>query len=91
MTHSSGKSANRNRPGTDVDYERAHWQKKRESASGRGKNEMRSKPIEACAMDEVDTEYDVASSDDIPRPSASTQEFFSMAEIASCSYEARQV
>ena len=101
VTHSSGKGAGRTRPGTDVEYERAHWQRKRESARGRGNNEMRRKPMEACPMEEEDTEEDVASSDDLPRPVASSddlprpvaarQEFFSMAEIASCSYEARQV
>ena len=92
VTHSSGKGAGRTRPGTDVEYERAHWQRKMESAArGRGKNEMRSKPVEACPMDQMDTEEDVASSDDLLRPVAAKQEFFSMAEIASCSYEARQV
>ena len=91
VTHSSGKGTSRTRPGTDVEYERAHWQRKMESTRGRGKNEMRSKPVEACPTDDVDTEEDVASSDDLPRPVAARQEFYSMAEIASCSYEARQV
>ena len=98
VTHSSGKGAARNRPGTNVEYERAYYQKKRETARGRGRKGMQYMHRQVCEGSGVDTEdgededFDaVQAENQSGRPDMSNEEFFSMAEIASCSYEARQV
>ncbi|KAI0238331.1 DNA repair protein REV1 [Lamellibrachia satsuma] len=97
VTHSSGKGANRNRRGTDIEYERVYWQKKRESVKGRGKNKMQPRHTQVCVRVEEDAgegedvDFEAGQTEDTSRPAVSKEgEFFSMAEIASCSYEARQ-
>ena len=97
VTHSSGKGAARNRPGTNVEYERAYYQKKRETARGWGRKGMQSTHRQVCEESGVDTEEGededieaVQAHNQSGRPGMSNEEFFSMAEIASCSYEARQ-
>ena len=97
VTHSSGKGASRNRPGTDIEYERVYWQKKRESVKGRGKNKMQPRHTQVCVRVEEDAgegedvDFEAGQTEDSSRLAVSKEgEFFSMAEIASCSYEARQ-
>ena len=86
VTHSKGKAAARDRPGTDLDYERAHWKRKGlkiRKGPAKGNLDPERNP-DVLEMMEDDTEEEEKSSE-------TTEAFNSMAEIASCSYEARKV
>ena len=80
VTHSRGKGVTKDRPGTDFEYEKKYW---RQKAASKGKTSSSINNSENPVIQETNSN---TSSD--PKKSES---FHSMADIASCSYEARKV
>ena len=89
MTHSRGKGQQEARPGTDIAYEEAHWRRDKAPAQGQ------LCPDEESAPDGI-IDLSTSSSSSTRAESVSSskgvqQALVSMADIASCSYEARKV
>ena len=101
VTHSRGTGTGaQERPGTDVSKERAHYSKRGlKLRRGPGKGQLnpafmdteRNPDLLRMANASLEEE-DEEEAESTTRPAASTTEGFrSMAEIASCNYEARKV
>ncbi|KAL5013110.1 hypothetical protein ScPMuIL_007380 [Solemya velum] len=93
VTHSRGRGGPKPAPGSDLEYEMRQWKLRRDQAGSK-----RSKAIVADAglNVEIELEDDIpgdesgsTTAEGVPQPMAS-EPFHSMAEIASCSYEARK-
>ncbi|XP_005107801.1 DNA repair protein REV1 isoform X2 [Aplysia californica] len=87
VTHSRGQGGREN-PGSDLAWERSEWKKKRDPGSSTSSERV---PSDSELDPEEETnggrpEYDKL----IPAGATSAQTFHSMADIASCSYEARK-
>ncbi len=92
MTHSTGKSA-KETPGADRAFEEAAWKKRAvKKRKGRRKNDLdtESSPDLLPIIDLDDVE-ETTENEALSKRNAEKKVFHSMAEIASCSYEARQV
>ncbi|KAJ8304491.1 hypothetical protein KUTeg_018074 [Tegillarca granosa] len=92
VTHSRGKGMAKDTPGSDVQFERRQWELRRQQGGKKGKRKLSSVSDQQPSEDIDDRESDDIGVDIVARqqtsPGGST--FHSMAEIASCSYEARK-
>ena len=86
VTHSRGKGASKTRPGTDPQYELAHWQNKWMSLN----TTPATGSVTMGSGEDSNPDDSESAGSDTVLPSAE-EVFHSMAEIASCSYEARKV
>ena len=94
VTHSRGKGLSKPIPGSDLAFEKSQWQRRREEGGKKGRKPSSVKESSAefddedvAALAEPDAELDFM----VPAGSTGKETFLSMAEIASCSYEARKV
>ena len=105
VTHSRGKGPSGPIPGSDPAFEKSQWQRRREEGGRKGRKPSSASSRrgefgdeDVGALAELDDE-DVASLAEphseldfrVPAGSTGKETFHSMAEIASCSYEARKV
>ncbi|XP_060082771.1 DNA repair protein REV1-like [Ylistrum balloti] len=93
VTHSRGQGMKAPLQGSNPAYERQQWELKRNQGGKKGRKLQlpTRQPLIDEGIEEDDEEDD--SNDGIDRPEAApeiSESFHSMAEIASCSYEARQ-
>ncbi|KAK3580894.1 hypothetical protein CHS0354_008176 [Potamilus streckersoni] len=89
VTHSKGRGAPANTPGSDLDFEKKQWELKQQRGGKKGPQK------EDHLLEHDFPDLSESESEEEEPPSKivvlDTQEkFHSMAEIASCSYEARQ-
>lgn len=96
VTHSRGKGVAKDTPGSDVQFERKQWElKKRQQGGKKGKRKLSTVSDHQTTEDIDEEESDDIEIEDVAKqktsPSDSGPTFHSMAEIASCSYEARKV
>lgn len=87
VTHSRGKGQQGPTPGSDPQYERQQWEVRKQNGGKRG----RSKVIETKLPEDYEDFVDDENEENLNGSKPNTSTFHSMAEIASCSYEARQV
>jgi hypothetical protein len=96
VTHSRGKGQAQPTPGSDVSFERSQWRCKREEGGKKGKRKSADKKGDNRAEEEQFDLEDEEEEEGVEgvgqgQRSAGKETFHSMAEIASCSYEARKV
>ena len=101
VTHSKGQGQKTPPQGSDPEFEWQQWKKWKEQGGKKGKRwslqQGQGQNLGTDSLEEEKDEETMATDVDgdqnlIDRPTApSTETFYSMAEIASCSYEARQV
>ena len=94
VTHSRGKGLSEPIPGSDLAFEKAQWRRHREDSSKQGTKPQSDDAGNGSldedimeALSEPHSELDFL----IPAGSTGKETFHSMADIASCSYEARKV
>ncbi|XP_077982808.1 DNA repair protein REV1-like [Glandiceps talaboti] len=93
VTHSRGKSAQTNRSAADIAYERDYYERVWKEKTLKGKKaSVMSKGSDKHhnSGDDSNTNNTKSESNNDKSKVAKTEEFNSMAEIASCSYEARK-
>ncbi|XP_067658458.1 DNA repair protein REV1-like [Haliotis asinina] len=103
VTHSRGKGAAKETPGSDLAYEKKQWELKRQQGGKKGRKSNHVSEADTLAegrFDEEDEEEEegVEGCDLkgkeidflVPKGSTGKDMFHSLAEIASCSYEARK-
>ncbi|OWF54110.1 DNA repair protein REV1-like isoform X2 [Mizuhopecten yessoensis] len=90
VTHSRGQGMKAPIPGSNPAYERQQWELRRNQGGKKGRK--RQLPTQQPMLDEGIEEgsEEDDNNDDIDTPQPAQESFHSMAEIASCSYEARQ-
>ncbi|KAL3841317.1 hypothetical protein ACJMK2_019479 [Sinanodonta woodiana] len=89
VTHSKGRGAPANTPGSDVDFEKKQWELKRQRGGKKGPQ----KTAYLLEQDFPDVSESESEEEEPPTKIVvldTHETFHSMAEIASCSYEARQ-
>ena len=88
MTHSKGNASAKERPGTNLEYEKEHYRKRGlrvKKGPAKGHIDPERDPDALLMEDSIDEDEESRTE---KQP---TEAFNSMAEIASCSYEARKV
>ena len=94
VTHSRGKGLSEPIPGSDLAFEKSQWHRRREEGGRKGRKPSSATDKKAELDDEImETLAEPHAELDFRVPAGSTgrETFHSMAEIASCSYEARKV
>ncbi|XP_070561511.1 DNA repair protein REV1-like isoform X2 [Ptychodera flava] len=89
VTHSKGKSAHTDRPNADPEYERDYYHRVRLEKSLKGKSVPKAQG-KSESSDVAPTAETASSTVRKTDSRKTTEEYNSMAEIASCSYEARR-
>jgi hypothetical protein len=93
VTHSRGKGVSKDRPGADLSYERAYYRNKglKKKTKGSSNNTTIDQSTDEGFVGDIGDEEDPGQMSNIHVFPTEKQSFHSMAEIASCSYEARNV
>ena len=93
VTHSRGVGIAKDRPGTDLEFERAYYQNRVLQRKKKSKVNLQKVPAAVDILDDADDceLEDEEHEEELPDLPTEQAAFHSMAEIASCSYEARKV
>ncbi|XP_046370490.2 DNA repair protein REV1-like [Haliotis rufescens] len=101
VTHSRGKGTAKETPGSDFGFEKKQWELKRQQGGKKGRRSNHISNAGEFADSRLDEEEEEEEGDDndgkmreidflVPKGSTGKETFHSLAEIASCSYEARR-